>query len=193
MQPDTVAAWTEALVKAPRVEAASATLRTLTGVWRNDERGEVRRTRLTGDTLFTDGEPPIAYVPLGGDRFRLERATEVRFEGGASRMVVRTPVSTATYTRTDTVALDAAKLAEYVGDYRNDEAEVTHTWKIEKGKLAVYAGYRLLGILEPSYRDGFTRGGAVVNVTRDGKGRITGYQVEAGRIRRLKFTRIRQP
>jgi CubicO group peptidase (beta-lactamase class C family) len=194
MQPDTMAAWTEALAAAPRVGASAAELRRLTGVWRNVERGEVRRTRLKGDTLVSDGERPLPYVPLGGDRFRIEGRTEVRFEGDGSaptRMVVRTPGGTATFTRADTVALDDAKLAEYAGDYRSDEVEVTQTWKVEKGKLAVYAGYRRLGVLEPTYRDGFSAGGSVVDFVRDRKGRITGYLVESGRVRHLRFTRVK--
>ena len=62
---------------------------------------------------------------------------------------------------------------------------------IEKGQLVMYAGYRRLGILEPTYKDGFTRGGSVIDVVRDAKGRITGYVVESGRVRHLRFTRVR--
>lgn len=194
MQPDTVAAWVAALAQAPRVEASPSTLRDLAGVWRNVARGEVRRTRVRGDTLFTGGETPTAYVPLGGGRFRLMPAAEVRFEGDgatATRMVVRTASDLVTFTRADTVALDSTKLAEYAGSYRSDEAEVTHTWKVEKGQLAVYAGYRRLGVLEPTYKDGFTRGGSVIDMVRDTRGRITGYVVESGRVRHLRFTRVR--
>jgi len=196
MQPDTVAAWTVALAGEPRVATSAATLSNLAGVWRNVERGEVRRTRVKGDTLVSAGDPPTVYVPLGGGRFRAER-TEIRFEGktasgdAPTRMMVRTPTDTMTFVRADTVVLDAAKLGEYAGDYRSDEAEVTHTWRVEKGKLVVYAGYRRLGVLEPTYKDGFTRGGSVIDVTRDAKGRITGYVVESGRVRHLRFTRMR--
>ena len=195
MQPDTVAAWTIALAGQPRVATSAATLRNLAGVWRNIERGEVRRTRVKGDTLVSAGDPPTVYVPLGGGRFRSER-TEIHFEGGPengapTRMMVRTPTETVTFVRADTVVLDVAKLAEYAGDYRSDEAEVTQTWRVEKGQLVVYAGYRRLGILEPTYKDGFTRGGSVIDVVRDAKGRITGYVVESGRVRHLRFTRVR--
>ena len=96
-----------------------------------------------------------------------------------------------TFIRADTAALDSARLAEYAGDYRNDEVEVTQTWKMEKGQLAVYAGYRRLGVLEPTYKDGFTRGGSVIEVARDKKGRITGFVLESGRVRHLRFTRVR--
>ncbi|MFN0181564.1 MAG: serine hydrolase domain-containing protein [Gemmatimonadales bacterium] len=194
MQPDTMAAWTEALAAAPRVGMSVAELRRVAGVWRNVERGEVRRTRLKGDTLVSDGETPTPYVPLGGNRFRTDGRVEVRFEGDGSaptRMVVRSAGGTVTFARADTVALDAAKLAEYAGDYRSDEVEATHSWKVEKQKLVAYAGYRRLGVLEPSYQDGFTRGGSVIDVARDRKGRITGFTVESGRVRHLRFTRVR--
>ena len=193
MQADSVAAWTAALGDAPRAELPAAALRGLVGVWRNDSLGEVRRTRMRGDTLVTDEATPTPYVPLGENRFRTGRATEVRFalEPAPARMLVRTATGSVTFTRTDAVTLDSAKLAEYAGDYRSDEVEVTHTWKVEKGQLAVYSGYRRLGVLEPSYRDGFTRGGSVINVSRDTRGRITGFVVESGRVRHLCFTRVR--
>ena len=152
---------------------------------------------MKGDTLFAVGVTETAYVPLGGGRFRVGQGTEVRFEGTGSngspptRMMVRTTAGTVTFTRADTVALDSAKLAEYAGDYRSDEVEVTHSWKVEKGQLVVYAGYRRLGVLEPSYQDGFTREGSVIDVVRDGRGRVTGFMVEAGRVRHLRFTRLR--
>src|SRR4029079_11299042 len=132
-------------------------------------------------------------VPLGGGRYRAGE-TELRFEGeGAvpSRMIVRTPGESVTCTRDDTVALTPAQLAEYAGNYRSDEVETTQTLKVEKGQLVVYANDRRLGVLEPTYKDGFTRGGGnVIDVTRDAKGRITGFVVEAGRVRHLRFTRL---
>ncbi len=196
MQLDTIAAWTVALAAEPQVATSIAALRNLAGVWRNVERGEVRRTRVKGDTLVTAGDPPTAFVSLGAGRFRAAR-TEIRFEGGTAngpaptRMIVRTPTETVTFVRADTVVLDAPTLVDYAGDYRSDEAEVTHTWRVEKGQLVVYAGYRRLGVQEPTYKDGFTRAGSVIDVVRDAEGRITGYVVESGRVRHLRFTRVR--
>ena len=194
MQPDSTAAWTVALAGAPRADVPAANLRGLVGVWRNVERGEVRRTRLVGDTLFTMGGERTRIVPLDGGRFRSGSGTELRFEGdpaAPSRMIVRTAGDTVTFTRADTAVLTPAKLAEYAGDYRSEEVDATHTWKIEKNQLVLYANDRRLGVLEPSYKDGFTRGGSVIDVQRDAKGRITGFLVEAGRVRHLRFTRVR--
>ena len=194
MQPDSAAAWSVALAGAPRADVPAADLRSLVGVWRNVERGEVRRTRLVGDTLFTAGGGERArIVPLGDGRYRTGES-ELRFEGkGAvpSRMIVRTPGDSVVFMRADTVALTPTQLAEYAGNYRSDEVETTQTWKVEKGQLVVYASDRRLGTLEPTYKDGFTRGGGnVIDVTRDAKGRITGYLVESGRVRHLRFTRV---
>ena len=193
MQPDSARTWTVALEGAPRVEAAPANLRPLVGVWRNVERGEVRRTRLVGDTLFSGFGERTPIVPLGDGRYRAGDS-ELRFEGNAaspSRMIVRTTSETVMYARADTVALTPAQLAEYAGSYRNDEVETTQVWKVEKGQLVVYANDRRLGVLEPAYKDGFTRGGnTVVDVQRDAKGRITGYLIEAGRVRHLRFAKI---
>jgi hypothetical protein len=194
MQADSAMIWATALDAAPRVDVPATSLRAFSGVWRNVERGEVRRTRVVGDTLFSLGGERARMVPLEGGSFRVASGTEVRFEGregDPSRMIVRTTGETVTYTRADTVTLTPAQLAAYAGDYRSDEVEATHTWKVEKGELVVYASGRRLGTLEPTYRDGFTRGGSEIDVQRDARGRITGFVVEAGRVRHLRFTRVR--
>ena len=191
MQPDSETAWTVALAGASRAEVPATNLRALVGVWRNVERGELRRTRLEGDTLV--GIEHTRYVPLDGGRFRVGSGSEVRFEGdaaGPSRMIVRTAAETVTYTRADTAALTPAKLAEYAGDYRSNEVDATHTWKVEKGQLVLYVNDRRLGVLEPTYKDGFARGSTVIDVMRDAKGRIAGFVLEAGRVRHLRFTRV---
>ena len=194
MQPDDDAAWRVALAGAAPSELPATSLRALVGVWRNVERGEVRRTRVVGDTLFSIGGGRTRMVPLAGGRFRAGPTTEIRFDGNPaapSRMIVRTAGDSVAFTRADTVVLTPAQLAEYAGEYRNDEVEVTHSWKVEKGELVVYANNRRLGAQEPSYKDGFTRGGNVIDVQRDSRGRITGFVVQSGRVRNLRFTRVR--
>ena len=195
MQPDSASAWTVALASAPRAELPAASLRPFAGVWRNAERGEVRRTRLVGDTLFAiGGTERTRIVPLGDGRFRAGPYTELRFEGdpaAPTRMLVRTTGETVTFMRADSVALSPAQLAEYAGSYRSEEVDATHNWTVEKGQLVLYVNDRRIGVLEPAYKDGFVRGGNVIDVQRDSRGRITGFVVEAGRVRHLRFTRVR--
>ena len=194
MQPDSAAMWVATLAGASRAELSRDGLRPFMGVWRNVDRGEVRRTRLNGDTLVSTGGQRMPLVPLGGGRFRGTGGAEVRFDqdgANASRMIVRTTGDAVTYTRADTAALTPAQLAEFVGSYRNDEVEATHSWRMDKAQLVVFAGDRRLGAPEPTYKDGFLMGNSVIDVTRDARGRITGYVIEAGRVRHLRFTRVR--
>jgi CubicO group peptidase (beta-lactamase class C family) len=194
MHADSATLWTVSLAGAPRADVPATDMRRLTGVWRNLARGEVRRTRLSGDTLVSVAGARTALVPLGGGRFRGTSGTEIRFEGDGpapSRMFVRTAGDTVTFLRVDTAVVTLAKLAEYAGEYRSDEVEATHVWKVEKGELVRYINDRRNGTLEPTYADGFLRGGAVIDMTRDSRGRITGYVVQAGRVRNLRFTRVR--
>ena len=193
MLPDSAAIWTANLAAAPHEPRAATELRTLVGVWRHIERGEVRRTRMVGDTLFLIDGDRTRIEPLGGGRYRAGSGTELRFEGdggAASRLVVRTAGDLATFTRAGEVQPTAAQLAEYAGDYRNDEVEATHTWRVERDSLVLYLNERRLGALQPSYQDGFTRAGSVIDVQRDAAGRITGFLVESGRVRHLRFTRM---
>jgi hypothetical protein len=106
-------------------------------------------------------------------------------------MFIRTAGDTVTFVRADSVVLTPAQLAAYAGEYRSDEVEATHSWRIERGQLVLYIGDRRQGTLDPAYRDGFTRGGGtVIDVQRDARGRITGFVLQSGRVRNLRFTRV---
>lgn len=194
MQPDSAAMWTAALAAVPTADMSPERLRAYVGNWHNAERGEVRRTRMVGDSLFSIGGERTRLVPIAGGRFRAGSGTQIRFEGNAaapSRLLVQTTGETVAFVRVDSVALSPAALAEYAGTYRSDEADATHSWKVEKGELVVYANNRRQGVLEPAFKDVFTRAGTVIEVQRDARGRITGYVVQAGRVRNLKYTRVR--
>jgi hypothetical protein len=192
MEPDTTSAWVAALDAAPAATLSEGERAAITGNWRNVALGQAQRIRLVNDTLMALGGERTRVVPLGGGRYRLGRGTELRLDtGDGKKLTTRTAGDTATYVRVDTVALTAAQLAEYAGEYRNEEIETTQSWRVEKGALVVYANGRRLGTLESVYRDGFVRGGSLLDVVRDARGRITGFTVQAGRVRNLRFTRVR--
>lgn len=191
MEPDTTSAWVAALDAAPAAQVAAEERRAITGLWRNVATGQVQRIRLAGDTLFAVSGERTRVVPLGNGRFRLGRGTDLRLADDQMRLLTRTATDTSSYVRTDSVALTAAQLSEYAGEYRSEEIETTHSWRVEKGQLAVHAAGRRLGTLDPTYRDGFVRGGTVIDVTRDSRGRITGFLLQSGRVRDLRFTRVR--
>ena len=190
MEPDTASAWGAALDALPAASVSATERSAITGNWRNVALGQVQRIRLVSDTLVALGGERARVVPLGSGRYRLGRGTELRLEAGGGRLRIRSATDTATYVRVDSVALTPAQLVEFAGEYRNDEIETTHSWRVEKGALVAYVAGRRLGTLESVYRDGFVRGGSVIEVARDLRGRITGFVVQAGRVRNLRFTRV---
>ena len=191
MVADQDSAFRVGLAGAARGEA-SESLASLVGVWRNVARGEVRRTVLVGDTLsFAPATPRgrrMPLVPLGGMRFRQGTTTLVDFTGD-SLLVRSGPGSPVAYTRVAPATLTPAQLSEYAGTYYSPEVDVTWTLSIKDGALVATRAGREFGTLLPTYRDGFVEGSTVLDFTRDAKGRLSGFRLEAGRVRHLKFVK----
>lgn len=191
MAADRDSAFHVALAGAPRAEA-SASLASFVGVWRNVARGEVRRTVLAGDTLAFAAATPrgrhTSLVPLGGSRFRQGTTALVEFSGDS--LVIRSgPALPVVYTRVPSVTLMPAQLTEYAGSYYSPEVDVTWTLSVKDGNLVATRAGRQFGTLLPAYRDGFVEGSTVIDFTRDAKGRLTGFLIEAGRVRHLRFAK----
>lgn len=195
MGPDTVGAWDAALTSAPAVAVAPARLRQLAGVWRNVRTGEVRRTRMRGDSLFFGLGRGTVMIHVGGDRYRVGRtSTEVTFDapaGSPQTMFVRGRGGVARFDRVDAAAPTAAQLAEFAGDYRSDELEVTYSLAPDSGGLALSVNHRRRQQLEPAWRDAFAGGVGLLEFQRDARGQVNGFVLQAGRVRNLRFVRMR--
>ena len=194
LSPDVATAWQDSLRHAPRATVSSASLAPLAGAWRNDLLGEVRRTDVSRDTLYMLAGRRMPLVPLGGNHFRAAPATLITFEGDSAgapnRLVVRSATNATTFTRVP-LAAATAKLGDYVGSYWSPEVEVAWQVRPDSGGLAVMRDGRRVGKLEPVSRDVFLQDGSTVEFTRDRSGRITGFVLEAGRVRHLRFDRQR--
>ena len=190
MGPDIASAWRATLLGAPRAAISTTELTPLIGVWRSATLGEVRRTELAGDTLVFQSGTRLPLIPLGSRRFRAAPASEVSFEGDSAgkptRLVVRTASNATTFARVAAPA-SPVNLAEYAGTYYSPEVEVSNMLRVDKGTLVLWRDGRKVGVLEPAYRDVFMRGASTLEFTRDRRGRITGYALEAGRVRHLRF------
>ena len=205
--------WSTALRGEPAVSLSVEELRRFEGVWYSAERGQIRRTRMKGDTLtyVASWSPtPIPLVPLGGNRFRTRNGgAEFVFEAEDTERPKRMQVTSGSGTQIgvweamDSLEqLTAAKLAEYAGEYRSEEIEATYRIATDNDHLVIriFGGPRL-GTVEPTWRDAFglwgedggtDLTGALFQFTRDGSGRITGFDIQVGSyVRNLSF--IRQP
>lgn len=82
------------------------------------------------------------------------------------------------------------QLAEYVGAYRSEEAEVTYWIEVDGGQLRSRQRYDVTISLTPAYEDAFTGFGATFIFDRDGSGRVTGFTMSRGRVWGLGFERL---
>jgi CubicO group peptidase (beta-lactamase class C family) len=80
----------------------------------------------------------------------------------------------------------ANELTRYAGRYESPELETTYTLSVENGKLMLRRRRSEPIALTPTTSDTFTAEGITYRFDRD-KGRITGFVVDAGRTRNLRF------
>lgn len=197
---DTVAAWATALKSERRATLNRETLSRLTGFWRNDSLGEVRRTMVSGDTLFYGLGQLTRLVPLGPRRARLESPIEglweLTFEGDSSgaptRLWVRTRANTRVWHRVIPPNPAPAQLAEYAGDWYSSEIDATWVIAVDSSALSLTRGSRRLrSTLEHVGRDVFAdrNSSNLLEFTRDAQGRPSTFLVQAGRVRNLRFER----
>lgn len=192
LSPDIATTWQDSLRRAPRASVTAASLAAFAGAWRNDVLGEVRRTDVSGDTLYMLSGRRAPLVPLGDARFRAAPATLITFEGDSAgapnRLVVHSATTSTTFTRMP-VASATAKVTDYQGSYYSPEVETTWQVRPDSGGLVVMREGRRVGKLEPVSRDVFLEDGSTMQFTRDRSGRVTGFVLEAGRVRHLRFDR----
>jgi hypothetical protein len=81
------------------------------------------------------------------------------------------------------IALASEKLDEYVGSYYNDELPATYILLVEKGKLFFKHRNAPRGALRPTGEDIFLSGYGKMNFLRDQDKNITGFYLDAGRVR----------
>src|SRR5581483_4673091 len=142
MAVDRDSAFRVGLASSPRAEPP-ASLASFAGVWRNIDRGEVRRTVVVGDTLELAAPTPngrrTPLVPLGGARFRQGSTAFVEFHGDS--LVVRPgPALPIVYTRVAAADLTPAQLGEYAGTYYSPEVDVTWIVSVQNGSLVATRG-----------------------------------------------------
>jgi CubicO group peptidase (beta-lactamase class C family) len=83
----------------------------------------------------------------------------------------------------------SASLSDYEGTYSSSDAEITFDVRSEKDTLVLVARPSTRIPLRPVYRDGFAAMGSTFRFTRGANGRVDGFLLSSGRVRRLRFER----
>ena len=182
------------------IELPEQDLKDKAGAYRNQINGVIWKLYVKDGKLFAD-------VPNLSIRFGAVSATEFRSIGTPVEFALRfekqgqTPALRMQRGADKPVTLEAvqlvtptpAQLAEYTGDYRSDEVQVTYRIVLESGKLFLrheneYKGYPK-NPLEPTTSDTFFVQGTSLRFTRDARKQVSAFTLNAGRVKNIRFGR----
>ncbi len=184
--------------KPPGVNVSVQELESKAGLYRNPDTHEVQHFFVKGGKLMVGFEEATELTPTAPNKFRTADApVEVIFEGGPSGEPLQMQVRRVSerYPPTVYTAVVAAnpsrtQLTEYAGSYYSEELDVTYTVTVKNGKLLVRLRPAPEVQMEPTYADAFrVRAVTFIKFTRDAMGKVDGFDIFTGRIRRLRFVR----
>ncbi|NOR21262.1 MAG: serine hydrolase, partial [Candidatus Aminicenantes bacterium] len=89
------------------------------------------------------------------------------------------------------VKLSSSQLQTYVGNYYSDELDITYTLDVENNNLVLKLR-ETSSFLTAYSTDNFGWGRRGLEFTRDREKRINGFILQAGRVKNLKFQKIRE-
>jgi hypothetical protein len=91
--------------------------------------------------------------------------------------------------RPNPVKLSSSQLQKYAGNYYSDELDITYTLDVESNNLVLKLR-ETSSTLTPYSTDNFGWGRRNLNFTRDREKRITGFVLQAGRVKNLRFQKL---
>lgn len=176
------------------VPVSAEALAAVAGLYWNDpysppRRFEVREGRLHSLT------PPLPLKSLGGGRFVAMTGppVTVSFEianGRATRARVAPPgAPVEDLPRVEPFAPSSAALAEFAGVYRSDEIETVYRMVVRDGLLRLERLKAPAAPLTPFVADTFTGQPGMFRFVRGDGGRVTGFVLDGGRVRKMTFTK----
>ncbi|MGB7281157.1 MAG: serine hydrolase domain-containing protein [Candidatus Acidiferrum sp.] len=161
------------------------------GQYLNLESHSVLEVSAKDDNLVVYG---LRFKPVGPAHFAADEGLDMSFaseNGGPMRLTLASADSTPqVLEKFRPIKPSAEELAQYAGEYTSGELETTYRFAVKDGKLTLFNNWQEPAALDPSVRDEFQgpQGMAVV-FRRDGAGHVTGFDVFAGRVRNIAFTK----
>jgi len=168
------------------------------GVYTEPKTETTVRLEMKDGKLTAAMGPGVPLVPLTKDRFQVFGApVTVTFEGVANghpqRMLVLNEGEKEPLVFEYVAAaapLTAASLAEYSGVYYSDELDTRYTVIVKDDRLVVRRRKFEDATLAPKAPDEFdAKNAATIKFTRDSQKRVSGFELNAGRVRHLRFSK----
>lgn len=192
----------EAVATAPE-EAAAAATATLTaealgafeGAFKSRSMGNVWQFAVVdGELTFTSfmSGRTFRLAPTGPRDFRVvepPREFTVHFEDDG-RLRVAEPGEDDDFFDPVEIADPGAGAAAYAGDFYSEELDATHQLRVDGEKLVFERPRAEPVTLKPGPRDVFFAGFLRLTFARGDGGAVTGFEVDAGRVRGIRFERV---
>jgi hypothetical protein len=155
-----------------------------------------------GRFVFADGrlkmrtgpQQTVALKSIGNRRFVPDDGAPFVIVFGDNRMTFEGPTGTGDiFERAEPFAPTPAQLEAFAGVYRSDEIEATYRLVIKEGRLRLERLKSAAAELEPLVADTFLGQPGVIRFTRDATSGVTGFVLEAGRVRGMRFWKETAP
>ncbi len=133
----------------------------------------------------------LPLVPAGPDKFTAEgRSVTVDFAEGRQVMDLRLSTEKfGSFRRVTKASVTEADWKEIVGSYTSPELGTTWTIRLDGGKALLKGRAVGESALEGVIKDGYQSGTGFLMFTRGADGRITGFDLSASRMKRIRFDR----
>jgi CubicO group peptidase (beta-lactamase class C family) len=192
LQPKAAAVAPNGNSTAATVSLPPEVLATRAGVWRSPRTNDIYVLELKENRLqLSLGARSIPLTPLAINKFLLGPYTLV-FEDAPKPVlkVERDGRVDDSYERLPATTPDPAGLSVYAGKWFSDELSTTWDLVPDGNGLRVEVRSRPLFTARAVSKDLFSGGQAHLAFTRDSNGTISGFTVNAGRVRGIGFTRV---
>ena len=179
--------------QAGAVTLPAARLAALAGVYRRSS-GDILRLDVRDGKLWIADGARTELLPLSDSRFGVRNQPgEAVFENTASGRTLRLRRGTGReqiFQQMTPFSPTPAQLGAFAGRYRSAELETVFDIKATDSTLVLSERRPGTLVMRPVYTDAFRGGIGVTEFLRDASGRVTGFVINAGRVRALRFDRI---
>ncbi|HWO00418.1 MAG TPA: hypothetical protein VNS63_14235, partial [Blastocatellia bacterium] len=179
----------------PPYKATEQELQRKAGIYRDPLTEETIKLEFKEGKLIAAIGPGFQLVPMSATDFTVIGApVKVSFEiapdGSTKRMVVNEEGNPKPKVLEPVNAPAPTDLAQYVGRYYSQELDTTYTFAVKEGKLVLQRKKFEDSYLSSSGPDNFSDADlGTIKFTRDPGKAVIGFELNAGRVRHLKFAR----
>jgi CubicO group peptidase (beta-lactamase class C family) len=180
----------------PEVPLPAAELSAMAGLYWNARDAMARRFVFEDGRLRlrTGQQQTVALKSIGYRRFVPDDGAPIMIAFNANRVTIGPETGTGdSFERVEPFAPTPAQLDAFAGVYRSDEIEPVYRIAIKDGQLRLERLKSAAAVLEPLVADTFSGQPGVIRFTRDTAGVVTGFVLEAGRVRGMKFWKETAP